>query len=199
MLVAENGYVKGPKDGGDYYALARKAHNGAGEWAEGGPERWDALGVALKPWRTNGGHVLVCPNRPFGMPGLAMPAGWSMDVMRRLSKLTQREIRYRPHPGNDAPKKPLAEDLAGAWAVVIWASSAGVNALVSGIPVICESPWWICKAATGTLVESPYMPERLPVMQRLAWAQFNLQEIESGFAFASLLCPTGEAEVAASS
>src|SRR5687767_11497644 len=55
VLVAENGYV-GP--GGvsphameprSVYALAIGGHNGSGSWTWGGPERWDVLGVALKP------------------------------------------------------------------------------------------------------------------------------------------------------
>lgn len=193
VIVAENGYVgKGGvsphsmKDR-DPYALARSYHNDATVIPEGGPERWDALGVDLKPWRTGGQHVLVCPNRSFGIPGRMMPSDWANDVVRRLAKLTQREIRVRPHPGNSAPKKPLADDLAGAWCTVIWSSSAGVHSLIAGVPVICEAPYWIAKGAAGiniAQIESPPMPDRLPALRRLAWAQWSLAEITAGAPFA---------------
>jgi hypothetical protein len=189
VIVAENGYLRGPKDGGDYYALARHGHNGSGTWPDAGEDRFAALGVELKDWRTDGEHILVCPNRSFGMPGMIMPCDWPRYMRDRLAKFTRREIRIRTHPGNDAPKKPLADDLKDAWAVVIWASSAGVHALVAGIPVICESPYWICKSAAGTLnrIEDPTMFGRTAALEKLAWAQWSLAEIESGVAFDHLL------------
>lgn len=195
VLVAENGYIG---IGGvsphsmkvrEPYALARGWHNDATVIPEGGPERWNALGVDLEPWRATGEHILVCPNRPFGAPGRAMPPDWPGTVCRKLRALTKREVRLRPHPGNNAPAKPLAEDLAGAWAVVIWSSSAGVHALVAGVPVICEAPYWICRDATGGTVDNPAMPDRLSALRRLAWGQWSLAEIASGEAFAHLLCP----------
>ena len=195
VVVAENGYV-GP--GGvspvhmeprSVYALARSYHNDAEVVPEGSGERWDALGVDLRPWRASGGHVLVCPNRSFGTPGRFMPSDWGEAVCRRLAKLTRREVRLRLHPGNNKPRKDLAEDLAGAWAVVIWSSSAGVHALVAGIPVICEAGHWICKGAAGKLdqVEAPPMPERRPAFEQLARAQFSLQEIANGHAFSVVM------------
>jgi hypothetical protein len=186
VVVAENGYLGKDANGQQRYALARHAHNGRGQWEAGGPERFAALGIELQPWREDGGHILVCPNRSFGMPGNIMPCDWSRDVRKRLGPLTRREIRVRPHPGNVPPTRPLADDLAGAWAVVIWGSSAGVQALVAGIPVICESPYWICKEAASTLERIEALgtePDRLSALQRLAWAQWTLAEIEDGTAF----------------
>ena len=189
VVVAENGYLGADEYGAQRYALARHAHNGRGQWHTGAADRFAALNIELQPWREEGAHVLICPNRSFGMPGMIMPCDWANDVRRRLAKFTQREIRVRPHPGNDAPKKPLADDLRDAWAVVIWASSAGVQALVAGIPVICESPYWICKSAGDTLnrIEAPAMFGRTEALEKLAWAQWTLAEIESGAAFDHLL------------
>jgi hypothetical protein len=199
VLVCENGYI-GP--GGvsphhmtprSVYALARGYHNDHGVVHRGTDDRWTPLGVTTQPWRASSasGHVLVCPNRPFGTPGRIMPHNWAQDVAARLRHFTSREIRVRPHPGNVAPQKKLADDLAGAHACVIWSSSAGVHALVSGIPVICEAPAWICKGATNVLsdnnLEWPFMPMRLPHMHRLAHAQFHIDEIASGEAFRRVL------------
>lgn len=207
-LIAENGYI-GPGGSSphgmpirEWFALARSYHNDHRMLHEGSAARWNALGVDLKPWREGGEHILVCPNRSFGTPGRIMPPHWADEVAERLSRLTHRTVRIRPHPGNTAPAKPLADDLAGAWACVIWASSAGVHALVAGIPVICEAPSWICKSAALKSVDDIYArldlsALRLAAMHRLAWAQWSLAEIQSGEAFDHLLRGACEREVRA--
>src|SRR6185436_11136127 len=154
--------------------------------------RWERLGIAIKPWRRTGSHVLVCPSRGIGMN--PMPKDWTEKTVAALRRLTDREIRVRPHPGNWKPRAAehsasLARDLEGAWATVIWASSAGVRSLIEGVPVIYTAPHWICAGAAGNRIEdieSPRMPERLPVFHRLASAQWTLDEIASGAPFRAL-------------
>jgi hypothetical protein len=206
VLVAENGYLgvggivpkwavhpSGPKPG-DYYALARGGHNGAGSWPEGNGDRWSSLSTSLRPLRSSGGHVLICPSRSFGRPDTIQPEGWLENTVAGLRRATDRPIRVRQHPGNDAPRRPLIEDLKDAWAVVIWASSAGVHALIEGIPVITGAPFWICKRAAlsgwrDLEVLDMVMWERLRLqaMQRLAHAQWTVAEIAAGIPFVSLL------------
>lgn len=195
VAVAENAYI-GP--GGVsphdmeprcWYALAVGGHNGRGTWPVGDSSRWDALGIELKPWRTEGKHILVAPNRPFGQPGNVMPADWASDVARRLRAVTDREIRIRPHPGNGAAK-PLEPDLQDAALCVIWSSSVGVSALVAGVPVMCEANHWICRGATGKHhVDSPWMGEthRKWELRKLAWAQWHVDELATGEPFARLI------------
>lgn len=196
VLVAENGYIghdgvsPHSMENRDVYALARGGHNGSGWTPEGSAERWEALRVDLQPWRTDGAHIVVAPNRSFGRPGYIMPLDWAAQTAKRLRELTKREVRIRPHPGNAAAKKPLAEDLRDAWATIIWASSAGVHSLLAGVPVIAQAPAWIAMGAAGTdlaQIESPPMPDRLPAMHKLASAQWTLDEIASGLPFARLL------------
>ena len=117
---------------------------------------------------------------------------WADDVARRLRAYTTREIRIRPHPGNwqkEPPRVPLVADLEGCWAMVTWASSAGVHALLAGVPVIREAPWWILAGAASSdirAVEHPPEPDRLPAFVRLAWAQYNIEEIAAGLPFEKL-------------
>jgi hypothetical protein len=189
-LVAENGYLDGP--GGPYVALAVGGHNGAGQSPAGSQERWERLAIDLKPWRKDGGHILVCPSRGLGLN--PMPADWTEKTVAALRKLTKREIRVRAHPGNWKPKAEqhaasLERDLEGAWATVIWASAAGLKSLINGVPVICTAPHWICAAAAGHRledIESPPMPDRLPAFYKLASAQWTLDEIASGEALQEL-------------
>jgi hypothetical protein len=199
VVVAENGYIGRDRDGHQRYAIALHGHNGSGTWPRGGPERWRALGVPLAPWREGGDYILVAPNRSFGMRGLAMPGRWADEVVRRLRMVTSSPIRVRPHPGNHAPAVPLERDLERARSVVIWASSVGVHALVAGVPVTCESPFWICKSATRSEPATVNLrpaerPDRLPALERLAWAQWTLEEIAAGVPFRYLLSEAREGE-----
>lgn len=210
VVVAENGYLgaggtspkfdvhpKGPQ-AVSYYALSADFHNGRGRWKSGGPERLNALGVELAPWRTEGEHILVCPNRSFGVGEQVMHPDWAERCAARLRKNTKRPVRVRGHPGNDEPKRALAEDLKGAWAVVVWSSSVAVHALAAGIPTFIEAPWQIVKGAGATgPVDNPVTPERQPHFERLAHAQWQLQEIETGEPFRRLLHSSArEGEVA---
>ena len=199
VLVAENGYIgrggQSPHsmEKRDPYALAWGWHNDETTIAGPREDRFAALGAEVKPWRTSGGHILICPNRSFGAPGRAMPADWVASVGGRLRGITKREIRVRPHPGNNAPGKPLQADLEGAHACVIWSSSAGVHALLAGIPVVCEAPFWVARSATHAMWfedmnVGPMMTAcRSDALQKLAWGQWFVDEIADGTAFKALL------------
>lgn len=201
VLVAENGYLNPgggtpkfdvhTKDGptpDDHYAIGLGYHNDAGCWPAGGPERWDALRCEVRPWRSDGAHVLVLPNRSFGIPGRMMPADWPDRTAEKLRRATRREVRVRAHPGNDRPARALSVDLEGAWAAVVWSSSAGVHALLAGVPTFCEAPAWSMKdAASYGPIDDPTLPDRLPAFRRLAWGQWRVREIEAGAPFRALL------------
>jgi hypothetical protein len=202
VYVTENGYLGrggtspkfdvhpvGPKEF-HYYAIGAGFHNDSTRVpsVNDNGERFAALGVDLRPWREAGDHILVCPNRAFGVPGRMMAEGWAASMVERLKRVTKRPIRIRPHPGNNAPKRTLNDDLTGAWAVVVWSSSAGIHALAAGIPVFCDAPHWIMKdAAASGSIDEPVIPERLPAFQRMACGQYTVTEIASGLPFIGLL------------
>lgn len=204
VLVAENGYCGRDAAGQQLYAIAAHGHNGSGTWPDRDGEedygaRWRALGMEIGPWRESGEHILVCPNRHFGMRGLAMPIDWEASTVKQLRAVTRRPIRVRPHPNGGAPATPLAADLENCLAVVVWASSAGVHALLSGVPVVCTAPWWIlkdCGASALKHVEQARAGERLPHFERLAWAQWTVEEIALGLPFRYLLPDARQGEVA---
>lgn len=209
VIVCENGYIgkngvspkfdvhpRGPR-ADSYYAIGLGYHNDHTRVLPGGPSRWESMGIELKPWRTAGEHILVCPNRSFGVADRVMHPDWAQRCAERLRKATRRPVRVRGHPGNDAPQRPLSEDLRGAWACVVWSSTCAVHALAEGIPAYIEAPYQILKGASATgPVDAPECPDRLPHFERLAWAQWQLQEIESGAPF-RLLATAGCAVAAA--
>lgn len=206
VLVAENGYIgrdgvapkfdvhpKGPQPE-SYYALGLGFHNDHARVLLG-PER--APPLELQPWRRGGEHILVCPNRSFGVGNRIMPLDWAERCAERLRKQTRRPVRVRRHPGNDAPQRPLVADLAGAWAVVVWSSSCAAHALAAGIPTYIEAPHQILKPASASgPVDDPVCPEREPHFAVMARGQFMVREIEAGEPF-HLLHPAGQSEIAA--
>lgn len=187
VLVTENGYL------GKTKALAKWHHSGAGEWHVGEEDRFSRLGIEVKPWRTDGEHVLVLPQRSIGEIGVAMPRNWEAQLLPRLKKLTNRPIRIRKHPG----KKdcvPIEEDLKNAWCAVVWASGAGLKAICQGIPVFHDYGKWIGAggASCNFNIESPYLGDRSAMLHRVAWSQWDWEEISSGEAFKYLLQKEGK-------
>jgi len=189
VLVAENGYLGVEWLGDRWYAISKGQHNGCGTWPDGGPERWDALGVALAPFREAGEELVLLPQRGIGPNGVAMPGGWRAEALAQIGKRVR--TRTRQHPGT-AQAIPLDEDLRGAWAVATWGSGAALKALAIGIPAFHSLPRWIGAPASRPLDQfaaGPLRDEaaRLAMFRRLAWAQWRLAEIESGEAFDRLL------------
>lgn len=188
VIVAENGWIGKDPAGHKLYALCLGHHNGRGEWRIGDDGRWDRLGIALKPWRGDGNHILVLPQRGIGEPGIAMPRQWTGDVVARLAKVTKRPVRVREHPGkklgiNDAVLPPMDDDLKNCWACVTWASGAGIKAIVAGVPVFYELSGWIGEGAARFGIgdiERPFLGDRLPMLRRMAWAMWSADEIATG-------------------
>lgn len=192
VIVAENGYIGRDENGVQMYALACHGHNGSGKWHVGGPERFKALNVEVKPWRAAGDKIVIRGQRGIGNPKTASPPNWHNDIAARLSKLTKRKIQVIQHPGNGAVTDTSHEQyLQGAHALVIWSSSVGVKALVAGIPVFQCSPYWVCAGASSSVIdeiESPKMDDaaRLVALERMAWAQCSVGEISTGEPFVRL-------------
>ncbi|MFQ6016776.1 MAG: hypothetical protein ACE5KF_01145 [Kiloniellaceae bacterium] len=195
VLVCEEAYFR-RVNGEKHFAIALSDHNGAGRWYVGGPERWASFGIEVKPWRKYGHHILVREQRGIGSAKMASPPGWHDDVMARLRAMTDRPLVFRAHPKSRAyPDKavrqpPLEQALQGAHAVVTWASSIAGHALVAGVPVFYEAPHIVCEGACKrglADIESPATGDRLPALERLAWAQWSISEIERGRPFRHLL------------
>lgn len=197
VLVAENGYIGKDAEGRQLYALAVHGHNGSGWWHAGDGTRWQALSIPLTDWvnRPNG-YALVCGQRGIGSKQMASPPGWHDRIAR---KWTICPIKTRPHPGaKPDPKAPkLEEDLAGARYCVIWSSSSAVKALILGIPVVYDAPHWVCEDAAVPLhglvsgkfelPSSDTLSElRQSALERMAWAQWSVSELESGEPFVLL-------------
>lgn len=224
VIVSENGYL-GPggrghrphdAQGRRMYALALRDHNGRGGWpwprswtdeerAALPASRFAALGVELKPWRTGGRKILVCAQRGIGSPGRASPVNWDVKMAEQLRAALKAPVVVRKHPGDNEPKVSLERDLEDVFACVIWASGAGIKALVEGVPVFYACPWWVCAKSARrysgpNCLTFPSQNDelRLASLERMAWAQWTVDEIATSEPFRKLLAlPYPKEEAAA--
>jgi hypothetical protein len=157
--------------------------------------RWDSFNIELKPWRTNGEHILI----------IGQPQGWSTkhldiqqwykDIVAEIRKHTGRPIFFRQHPlERTFPKikdvrfisfveKDLEQWFNNCWAVVTKTSSAGISALINGIPVICNDslmPGYNLAEKNIANIENPATPKREQFFYDLAYTQWNISEISGG-------------------
>ena len=145
------------------------------------PDRFERTGVELKPWRTDGRHILLVPPAQairtlFGIDG------WLEATTQRLKACTDRPVMVsiKPDP------RPLADRLRDCWCVVTWTSNVAVEALCAGIPAFV-SRYSAAAPVAGMLeeidrIETPPMPDRSAWAWSLAYGEFDLSEIASGFA-----------------
>lgn len=159
-------------------------HDGRGDYA---PGRFLTFHRDVKPWRTSGSHVLVCPNSEAYFRLHRMDRDrWLADVLATLRQHTDRELRVRY---KHTPLE-IKYDLADAWACVSFSSMAAVDALIVGVPVFSLAPF-ASSARMGlsdlAQIESPIYPDdREPFVWALAANQWTLPEILRGVAWRSL-------------
>ena len=178
-------------------------------WQSVTPLRWQQikqdLGIELKPWRTDGEHILICLQRNGGwsMSGLDVMA-WCNDIIREIKLRTNRPITIRTHPGDKraqqyirtAPKDvtlstsdSIVKDFENCWACVTYNSSPGVAAAVEGIPVFVtdkkakrSQAYDIANLKLGN-INQPDTFERQQWIEKIAMSHYNFHDLSSGTAW----------------
>lgn len=189
VIVAENGYLGRDWRGQVWYQLALGWNNGAGQWAAGDRDRAKLFAAELKPWRDHDGYALVLAQRGIGSPPVAQPPGWHQRAAAELQRLGRRVV-IRGHPGRHQENQSLYAQLDGAAFAVTWGSGAGIKALLYGVPVYHGMARWIGAPAAlpfGKTLTEPFRGDRSEMLTRMAWAQWSVEEIGSGYAFRHLL------------
>lgn len=140
-------------------------------------DRWLNLKTPLTPWRTEGAHVVVALPTPT-YTRLHGVENWLAETMRALSFGTKRQIVIR----DKESKRPLADDLNGAHALVAHGTVAAVEAVIMGCPVFVspDSAAALVGCTDINTIEKPSMPDRSAWVHSLAYCQFNEQELVDG-------------------
>lgn len=178
---ADNGYFRPGKAG--YFRITRDAlqHDGAGNAL---PERWERLGLEIKPWRKDGSHVLVCPpDEIYGQLWGLDHRKWLQDVLTTLYSSTNRKVVVRDRSKARSATEPFAAALRGAWALVTCASNAAVEALLAGVPVFCTRPcaaYKMGKADVAEIEDPAMLADRERWARVLAANQWSVAEMRDG-------------------
>lgn len=172
VIVTENSSWGNTFAGQRWYHMASSFHNTAGRFPIGSPDRWKGLNVSLQPWRTTG-DTIILPQRGIGSSPTKMPFSFTNEARRN------HKGRIRKHPGQ-RKVAPLKDDLEGCQEAITWGSGAAIIALTLGVRVISYMPNWIGEQDNTD-------EGRLAMFERLAWAQWTLDEIATGKPFARLL------------
>jgi len=173
------------------------------------PARWTQiskdLGISLKPWRTQGNHILICLQRNGGwsMRGLDV-IQWMNSTILEIRKYSKRPIIVRAHPGDKkiggylkinhkavslSVNPDLRDDLCNAWATVVYNSSPGVSSIIEGIPAFLTDPYpqnsqsFAVANTDISKIEDPVMIDRQEWIERLSMCHWKFDELKSGAAW----------------
>jgi hypothetical protein len=173
------------------------------------PIRWQKiskrLNLNLKPWRSNGDHILICLQRDGGwsMQGVRIQQ-WLDNTVLKIRQYSKRKIVVRTHPGDKkinnilkinhknmflSNNKNLTDDLKNCWATIVYNSSPSVASVIEGIPVFLTDPQpknsqsFDVSNVDLNLIENPVMPERQHWVEKISMSHWNFEELQSGEAW----------------
>ena len=164
------------------------------------------LNISLKPWRTQGNHILICLQRHGGwsMGGVSVQTWLDQTIAQIRQHSRKRPIIVRTHPGDKKIKsilkinhknvsvsvnERLIDDLRHAWATVVYNSSPSVASLIEGVPAFITDPVPQHSQTYGvantdlSLLENPKMTDRQSWIERIAMCHWNFNELRSGEAW----------------
>lgn len=206
-IYFDKGYVRTSAPGGDkdpeFWRVAVNAHHPTRYLGSlrSPTDRWERLGIELKPWRSSGEHIIIAGSslKYHAFNGLDHPTVYAEDIVRKIRKRSERPIIYRPKPswtgavpvaGASYSRHPerIQDLLHGAHALVTNGSNSCFEAVVAGIPCIVLGEAVASPISSITLkdIESPVLAsenDRIQWCADLAYCQWTLSELASGEAW----------------
>lgn len=154
--------------------------------------RWENLwSQKLMPWKEDKeGYALLLGQVPTdsAVSGAGVPA-WYVKTTKALIKKGI-EVRFRPHPlarnvfVHGAPNSlgNLQQAFSEAAFALTWNSNSALDAVIAGVPTITADPGAMAWDVTGhDVLEFPPTPDRTAWCHKMAWCQYNEEELRSGF------------------
>ena len=164
-------------------------------------DRFEKLGLEIKPWRKKGKHILIAGQNMFDASLFGIDFEWWVkNTIQHLRRHTDRPIVFRDHPENKDQMKNLIDtykwcnvsysnkgtindDLKNAHCTVAYTSGSSIDSILAGVPVIpcneCNFVWSISSHQLSE-IENPKLGEREQLLYDLAYAQWSVEEIKQG-------------------
>lgn len=169
-----------------------------------------AKAISLKAGKLKkkrGDYILFCGQNKGDPHHKCDVHEWAREQISLLKQLTDRPIIHRSHPWdkepaisidgvtNETPEtRSLEEAINGAHCVVTHSSTCGFNALMQGVPVICDPSALYGEAAGHDLysIDEPEWHDAQPVFNRIAYGQWTVEEFRelTPFRFACQFIPS---------
>lgn len=171
------------------------------------PNKWAVYSkwhsAELKPWRTNGNHILIFCQRPKGFNMFIDQEAWLDVTIDRIRQYSNRPIMIRMHPGDGTREKQthkiqkkygtavtisthenIRDALVDCWCTVGINSTPNVVSAIEGIPGYIEDPvhsWATDVAFTDlALLENPPLLDRQQWANKIANIHWSNVEVKSG-------------------
>jgi len=188
--------------------------NGINRLADFGPKNNDdaratQLGLNMRPWRTQGEHILLCLQHDKSEQWKDMPSleQYVLDTVKQIRQHTDRKIIVRSHPRCILPAQLRLDNVvyempkqientyddfdlnfANAWAVVSWSSNPGIHAVLNGIPAFVGEQSLAYDIANHdfSTINSPKTPDRQQWLNDYAHTEWTIEEIAQGIPFSRL-------------
>jgi hypothetical protein len=161
-------------------------------------DRWEKYWKAgMRPWRGSvGDYALIMGQIPGDASlGGMCPYRWAEKVAQEL-KTKYKKVLFRPHPGVGTSRKVFGTELTfenfndevdGAAVVVTYSSNAGVLSVMRGAPTVAYYKGsMVYDIVSHDVKDDLIFPDREDWGRKISYAQWTLEEIESGKAWLHL-------------
>jgi hypothetical protein len=151
-------------------------------------DRFEATGCEIKTRKHKpDGYVLVCGQMPLDAAVMGTDHGqWLREQIKRYRDQGH-DVRYREHPRGGVEIKdiplcqgPLDQALDGAKFIVCYNSNVAHEALLMGVPVVCDPCAPYAELSGETI---PTKAKRQAYFSRAAYGQWKVSEFDQGFKF----------------
>lgn len=157
-------------------------------------------GGFIKPWKRKGDYILILGQVPrdASLQGMDMMP-WYEEKALLASNHYGLPVHFRPHPdlakrgirqkvaGTQLSQGTLQEALDGAYFTICFNSNSSVDSLMHGVPCVVGDRGSMVYDMCSTDLHNLNYGSR-DDLHTLAWKQWTLQEIETGFALKGIVC-----------
>ena len=203
VVMLDKGYTRhsapGPIKTWEYWRVAVDAHHPTRTLMNVARphDRLMRLGLVPVRWRKDGKTVVIAGSsqKYHDFYGISDPTSYAEKLVRQLSKLTSREIVYRPKPswkeavpieGATFSRGPsIMDDLTQAHVLVTHGSNACFEAVLNGVPCIILGDA-VAKPISSVHLDDLEAPMkvgkklRIQWLANLAYCQWTMPEMASG-------------------